>query len=59
MAAKIPLGEPLQLSVEDIERLSEITDFDLTLANIAWVQESPRWAKNILLADQPEEIKNK
>ena len=54
MAKKIPLGSPLQLTEEDFQELSQIADYDLVVANIAWVQEVPRWAKNLLLTGQPE-----
>lgn len=45
----------LVLTNEDLDQLSEITNQDLVNANIAWVQQSPRWAKNLLIADQSEE----
>lgn len=45
---KVPLGKPLQLSDADLDRLSQVTPFDIEVAKIAWKRNVPKKYKNLL-----------
>jgi hypothetical protein len=50
-ATRQQLGQPLDLSDEDLDRMSEITETDILKTEQAWERAVPAWAKNLLLAE--------
>lgn len=54
---RVKLGQPLGLSDAELEDLAKITDEDIQQAQKGFKKAAPRWAKNLLLAGQPEALK--
>ena len=54
-ANPVPLGKPLPLTDNDLDRLAEVTDADIERAAALWRQTVPDEFKDLLDAEEIEE----
>ena len=55
MPDKPPIGKPLTLTDNDLDRLAEVTDADIERARALWRQTAPDEFKTLLDAEETEE----
>lgn len=58
MTKQTKMGKPLQLTSRELDELAKITDEDIERVQARWRKTAPRFARNLLLANQPEVLKS-